>query len=167
MLFINFHVVLSVLSSPNDSSCIYPMDLELDLSRFSILSAKEPRKKMPPNSTNIARSILKLCVRYKHSNTVIGIDLGTTNSAVAAVVNGKPQILENDEGARTTPSVVAYTKDQGVLVGAPAKRQAVVNLQNTFFATKRLIGRKYSDEEVKRDIANVKYTIVQHTNSNE
>ncbi|KAL6450485.1 SSC1 Import motor subunit [Candida maltosa Xu316] len=97
--------------------------------------------------------------RFKH--TVLGIDLGTTNSAVAVVgTDNQPQILENDEGKRTTPSIVAFTKDDKVLVGLPAKRQAVVNPENTFFATKRLIGRKFEDQEVQRDLNNVSYKII-------
>jgi len=73
---------------------------------------------------------------------VIGIDLGTTNSCVAIMEGGKPRVIENSEGDRTTPSIVAFTKDSEVLVGQPAKRQAVTNPQNTLFAIKRLIGRK-------------------------
>lgn len=96
--------------------------------------------------------------RFKH--TVIGIDLGTTNSAVAAVEGKDARILENEEGGRTTPSVVAFGKDSQVLVGLPAKRQALINSKNTFYATKRLIGRKFSDDEVTKDILNVPYSIV-------
>ncbi|EMC93535.1 hypothetical protein BAUCODRAFT_113971 [Baudoinia panamericana UAMH 10762] len=95
---------------------------------------------------------------------VIGIDLGTTNSAVALMEGKQPRIIENAEGARTTPSVVGFTKEGERLVGIAAKRQAVVNPENTLFATKRLIGRKFSDAEVQRDIQQVPYKIVQHTN---
>ncbi|KAL2218057.1 chaperone DnaK [Thermoascus aurantiacus ATCC 26904] len=95
---------------------------------------------------------------------VIGIDLGTTNSAVAVMEGKNPRIIENAEGARTTPSVVAFTQDGERLVGIAAKRQAVVNPENTLFATKRLIGRKYTDPEVQRDLKEVPYKIVQHTN---
>ena len=95
---------------------------------------------------------------------IIGIDLGTTNSCVSVIENGKPRIIENSEGDRTTPSVVAYTKDGESLVGATAKRQAVTNPQNTFFAVKRLIGRKYKDDEVQKDITLVPYDIVEHDN---
>lgn len=98
--------------------------------------------------------------RFKHS--VIGIDLGTTNSAVAVVEGKDARILENEEGGRTTPSVVAFTRDSQTLVGLPAKRQALINPRNTFFATKRLIGRKFEDEEVQKDINNVPYSIVRH-----
>ena len=95
---------------------------------------------------------------------MIGIDLGTTNSCVAIMEGGKPKVIENSEGDRTTPSIVAFTKDGEVLVGQSAKRQAVTNPQNTLFAVKRLIGRKYKDPEVQRDIQQVPYKIVQHSN---
>ncbi|KAI5949553.1 hypothetical protein KGF54_005430 [Candida jiufengensis] len=96
--------------------------------------------------------------RFKHH--VLGIDLGTTNSAVATIGSDKqPFILENEEGKRTTPSIVAF-KDNETLIGLPAKRQALINPKNTFFATKRLIGRKFEDEEVQRDIKNVPYKII-------
>ncbi|KAF7546278.1 hypothetical protein G7046_g9343 [Stylonectria norvegica] len=100
----------------------------------------------------------------KVQGAVIGIDLGTTNSAVAIMEGKVPRIIENSEGARTTPSVVAFAEDGERLVGVAAKRQAVVNPENTLFATKRLIGRKFSDAEVQRDIKEVPYKIVQHTN---
>jgi molecular chaperone DnaK len=90
--------------------------------------------------------------------------LGTTNSAVAIMEGKTPRIIENAEGTRTTPSVVAFTEGGERLVGVAAKRQAVVNPENTLFATKRLIGRKFSDAEVQRDIKEVPYKIVQHTN---
>src|SRR3982075_469201 len=95
---------------------------------------------------------------------VIGIDLGTTNSRVAIMEGGKPRVIENSEGDRTTPSVIAFTKDGEVLVGQPAKRQAVTNPQNTLFAIKRLIGRKFDDEVVQRDIKMVPYKIVRADN---
>ncbi|KAI1767836.1 hsp70-like protein [Hypoxylon sp. FL1150] len=100
----------------------------------------------------------------KVQGAVIGIDLGTTNSAVAIMEGKVPKIIENSEGARTTPSVVAFAQDGERLVGVAAKRQAVVNPENTLFATKRLIGRKFTDAEVQRDIKEVPYKIVQHTN---
>ncbi|KAK3390454.1 heat shock protein 70 family [Podospora didyma] len=100
----------------------------------------------------------------KVKGSVIGIDLGTTNSAVAIMEGKVPKIIENSEGARTTPSVVAFAEDGERLVGVAAKRQAVVNPENTLFATKRLIGRKFTDAEVQRDIKEVPYKIVQHTN---
>ena len=95
---------------------------------------------------------------------IIGIDLGTTNSCVAIMDGGKAKVIENSEGDRTTPSIVAYTKDGEVLVGASAKRQAVTNPHNTFFAVKRLIGRKFKDAEVQKDIGLVPYKIVEHEN---
>ncbi|NUS60949.1 MAG: Hsp70 family protein, partial [Lysobacter sp.] len=95
---------------------------------------------------------------------IIGIDLGTTNSCVAIMEGGKARVIENSEGDRTTPSIVAYTKDAEVLVGASAKRQAVTNPKNTFFAVKRLIGRKFKDAEVQKDIDLVPYQIVEHEN---
>ncbi|KAI5304686.1 70-kilodalton heat shock protein [Ascosphaera pollenicola] len=100
----------------------------------------------------------------KVKGAVIGIDLGTTNSAVAIMEGKQPRIIENAEGARTTPSVVAMTKEGERLVGIAAKRQAVVNPENTLFATKRLIGRKFKDPEVQRDLKEVPYKIVQHDN---
>lgn len=95
---------------------------------------------------------------------IIGIDLGTTNSCVAILENGKTKVLENQEGARTTPSVVAYTSDGEMLVGASAKRQSVTNPKETFFATKRLIGRKFTDPEVKKTIDTAGYKVVEHSN---
>ena len=91
---------------------------------------------------------------------IIGIDLGTTNSCVAIMEGDKPRVIENSEGDRTTPSIVAYTKDDEVLVGQSAKRQAVTNPQNTVYAVKRLIGRRFNDDVVKRDIDMVPYKIV-------
>ncbi|MCP5138547.1 MAG: molecular chaperone DnaK [Chromatiales bacterium] len=91
---------------------------------------------------------------------VIGIDLGTTNSCVAVMEGGKPKVIENSEGDRTTPSIVAFTKDGDALVGQAAKRQAVTNPANTLFAVKRLIGRKFKDEVVQRDIGMVPYKII-------
>jgi molecular chaperone DnaK len=95
---------------------------------------------------------------------VIGIDLGTTNSCVAIMEGKAAKVIENSEGDRTTPSIVAFTKDDEVLVGQPAKRQAVTNPQNTLFAVKRLIGRRYSDEVVARDKHMVPYKIVEADN---
>jgi molecular chaperone DnaK len=95
---------------------------------------------------------------------VIGIDLGTTNSCVAIMDGGKPRVIENSEGDRTTPSIIAFTKDEEVLVGQPAKRQAVTNPQNTLFAVKRLIGRRFQDDVVQRDIKMVPYKIAKADN---
>ncbi|HUO81633.1 MAG TPA: molecular chaperone DnaK [Gammaproteobacteria bacterium] len=95
---------------------------------------------------------------------IIGIDLGTTNSVVAIMDGDKPKVIENSEGDRTTPSIVAFTKDGEVLVGQAAKRQAVTNPANTVFAVKRLIGRKFDDEVVQRDMKMVSYKIVRAEN---
>ena len=91
---------------------------------------------------------------------IIGIDLGTTNSCVSVLEGGKPRVIENAEGGRTTPSIVAYTDDNEILVGQSAKRQAVTNPQNTLFAVKRLIGRRFDDDVVQKDIKMVPYKIV-------
>lgn len=95
---------------------------------------------------------------------IIGIDLGTTNSCVAIMDGAKARVLENAEGDRTTPSIIAYTQDGEILVGQPAKRQAVTNPQNTLFAIKRLIGRRFQDEEAQRDKAIMPYKIVEADN---
>ncbi|SJM95855.1 molecular chaperone DnaK [Crenothrix polyspora] len=95
---------------------------------------------------------------------IIGIDLGTTNSCVAVLENGVAKVIENSEGARTTPSIIAFTSDDEVLVGQSAKRQAVTNPQNTLFAIKRLIGRRFKDDVVQKDIKMVPYKIVEAEN---
>lgn len=91
---------------------------------------------------------------------ILGIDLGTTNSCVAIIEGGEPKVLENKEGARTTPSIVAISKSGERLVGLLAKRQAVTNSENTLFSIKRLIGRGFNDEEVQRDIKTFPFKIV-------
>jgi len=91
---------------------------------------------------------------------IIGIDLGTTNSCVAVLENGVAKVIENSEGARTTPSIIAFSNDDEVLVGQSAKRQAVTNPKNTLFAIKRLIGRRFTDDVVQKDIKMVPYKIV-------
>lgn len=96
---------------------------------------------------------------------IIGIDLGTTNSCVAVMENNKPKVIENAEGTRTTPSIVAYTEDNEILVGASAKRQAVTNPENTLFAIKRLIGRRFDEDMVQKDISMVPYKIVRADNN--
>ena len=98
---------------------------------------------------------------------VIGIDLGTTNSCVAIMDGSQAKVLENAEGARTTPSVVAFLENEEKLIGQPAKRQAVTNAQDTIFASKRLIGRSYEDESVKKDISKVPFKIVKSDNNSE
>ncbi len=95
---------------------------------------------------------------------IIGIDLGTTNSCVAIVEGGQTKVIENSEGTRTTPSVVAYADDGEILVGAPARRQAVTNARNTIFAVKRLIGRRFEEKEVQKDIGLMPYRIVKADN---
>ena len=95
---------------------------------------------------------------------VIGIDLGTTNSCVAVMEGTQAKVLENAEGARTTPSVVAFTDEGEKLIGQPAKRQAVTNPENTIFAVKRLIGRKFDGPSVQKDISKVPYKIVKSDN---
>src|SRR5471030_2434776 len=95
---------------------------------------------------------------------IIGIDLGTTNSCVAIMEGGQTKIIENSEGARTTPSIVAYQEDGEVLCGASAKRQAVTNAKNTLYAVKRLIGRRFEEKEVQKDLDLMPYKIVKHDN---
>ena len=95
---------------------------------------------------------------------IIGIDLGTTNSCVAIMEGGQPKVIENSEGTRTTPSIIAYMEDGEILVGAPAKRQAVTNPRNTLYAVKRLIGRKFQEKEVQKDIGLMPYAIVKADN---
>jgi molecular chaperone DnaK len=95
---------------------------------------------------------------------MIGIDLGTTNSCVAIMDGDKVKVLENAEGARTTPSIVAYTDDGEILVGQAAKRQAVTNPKNTLYAVKRLIGRRFEDGVVQKDINMVPYKIIKADN---
>ena len=96
---------------------------------------------------------------------IIGIDLGTTNSCVAIMENGQPKVIENSEGARTTPSIVAYADDGEILVGASAKRQAVTNAKNTLYAVKRLIGRRFEEKEVHKDIDLMPYKIIKADNN--
>ena len=95
---------------------------------------------------------------------IIGIDLGTTNSCVAVMEGGKPRVIENAEGARTTPSIIAYQEDGEILAGAPAKRQAVTNPKNTLYAVKRLIGRRFEEKEVQKDIGLMPYAITKADN---
>jgi molecular chaperone DnaK len=95
---------------------------------------------------------------------IIGIDLGTTNSCVAVLDGENSRVIENSEGDRTTPSIVAFTKDDEVVVGQSAKRQAVTNPKNTLFGIKRLIGRKFKEDVVQRDIDMVPYSIVEADN---
>jgi len=131
---------------------------------FSVARTLRASKALPLR--NAARVIPSVQTRYASSKpeTIIGIDLGTTFSCVSIMEGQTPRVIENAEGGRTTPSVVAFTKDGERLVGQPAKRQAVVNPENTLFATKRLIGRKFKDAEVQKDLDNVPFKIVSHSN---
>lgn len=95
---------------------------------------------------------------------IIGIDLGTTNSCIAVMENGKPKVIENAEGTRTTPSIIAYMEDGEVMIGAPAKRQAVTNPTNTLYGVKRLIGRRFEEPMVQKDMGMVPYSIVKAKN---
>src|SRR3546814_162160 len=127
--------------------------------------AREPQIAFIGRPGRPPRQAIQAIPRGNHTMAkIIGIDLGTTNSCVAIMDGGKAKVIENSEGDRTTPSIVAYTKDGEVLVGASAKRQAVTNPKNTFDAVKRLIGRKFSDAEVQKDIGLVSYQIVEHDN---
>ncbi|KAF3913476.1 hypothetical protein AA313_de0206560 [Arthrobotrys entomopaga] len=121
------------------------------------------------NQTPLRSSLSSVYARHQSTDqkvqgAVIGIDLGTTNSAVCIMEGKTPRIIENAEGSRTTPSVVGFTNDGERLVGISAKRQSIVNSDATVFATKRLIGRKFTDAEVQKDIKEVPFKIVQHSN---
>ena len=95
---------------------------------------------------------------------IIGIDLGTTNSCVSVMESKEAKVVENSEGTRTTPSIVAYVDNDEIIVGSPAKRQAVTNPKNTLYAVKRLIGRKFSDDEVKKASETSPFTITSSDN---
>jgi len=130
--------------------------------QFSSLTLKSGYNPMLANT--LAQ---KYDVRYKSDGVkgaVIGIDLGTTNSCVAVMEGKAAKVIENAEGARTTPSVIAFTGEGERLVGMPAKRQAVTNSTNTFYATKRLIGRRFDDPEIQKESKNVSYQIVKSSN---
>jgi len=100
----------------------------------------------------------------KTQGAVVGIDLGTTNSCVAVMEGSTPKVIENSEGMRTTPSIIAMTSDGQRLVGVSAKRQAVTNPENTVFATKRLIGRRFNEEATQKDMKNLPYKVVEGKN---
>ncbi|XP_073995895.1 heat shock protein 70 cognate 5 [Rhodnius prolixus] len=140
----------------------------LNLTRFSVKAPYVTANNvLSKNCTPFSKIIRNVQKKYKSETvrgTVIGIDLGTTNSCVAVMEGKQARVIENAEGSRTTPSVVAFTKDSEKLVGMPAKRQAVTNTGNTFYATKRLIGRKFDDKDVKKDMKNVAYKIVRASN---
>ncbi|KAF9205213.1 Stress-70 protein, mitochondrial [Haplosporangium sp. Z 27] len=143
--------------SPQLDSPLFPPPLHiqamLNLARLSRSAAATHAKKLSIRSYSSAIN-----------GPVIGIDLGTTNSCVGIMEGKVPRVIENAEGARTTPSIVAFTKEGELVVGQAAKRQAVVNPENTLYATKRLIGRLYSDKAVQHDIKTVSYKIVKHQN---
>lgn len=133
---------------------------ELALKRSFQTLAKKNGRILSSHQKDVQRRLKSESVK----GAVIGIDLGTTNSCVAVMEGKTPKVIENSEGSRTTPSVVAFTADGERLVGMPAKRQAVTNAANTFSATKRLIGRRFDDAEVKKDMKNVPYKIVRASN---
>ncbi|XP_033757322.1 stress-70 protein, mitochondrial-like [Pecten maximus] len=130
---------------------------------FTSFSRKAPAS-VVNNKNETVQHQSKRHASEKVRGHVIGIDLGTTNSCVALMEGKSAKVLENSEGARTTPSVVAFSKDGERLVGMPAKRQAVTNASNTFSATKRLIGRRFTDAEVQKDMKTVSYKIVKASN---
>ncbi|XP_013414429.1 stress-70 protein, mitochondrial [Lingula anatina] len=149
----------------------------LTASRITVQSLKNGVNQIPSRTlTNINKHIPAACSRNRNDPVqkrymsdkvkghVIGIDLGTTNSCVSIMEGKQAKVLENSEGARTTPSVVAFTKEGERLVGMPARRQAVTNAQNTFYATKRLIGRRFEDKEVQKDIDAMPFKIVRSSN---
>lgn len=141
------------------------MDQGCRIQNVRNLHAKSMKKQIPLLTLNGSQSIQKRNNSSgKVKGQVIGIDLGTTNSCVAVMEGKTPKVLENSEGSRTTPSVVAFTKDGERLVGMPAKRQAVTNAENTFSATKRLIGRRFEDAEVQKDMKTASFKIVKATN---
>jgi len=132
-----------------------PFSQAVPKSNSGIVGLLSPSLHTPPSSRQYASGV---------KGHVIGIDLGTTNSCVSAMEGKTPKVLENAEGARTTPSVVAFTAEGERLVGMPAKRQAVTNAANTLYATKRLIGRRFGDAEVKKDMKTSSFKIVKASN---
>jgi len=146
--------------------------LQLGLRRSKTIAANASSKVVGLNTNSAKASLVlpsgdNILKRWKSSDAgdIIGIDLGTTNSCVAIMEGRNPRVIENSEGARTTPSVVAFTEDGNRLVGAAARRQAVTNPENTFYAVKRLIGRKFGDKEVKDIQGLVPYEIVKSDNN--
>jgi molecular chaperone DnaK (HSP70) len=114
---------------------------------------------------NILKQFTKsISKNFSSTSKIIGIDLGTTNSCVSIMEGGTPKVIENNEGMRTTPSVVAFIEGGNQLVGLPAKRQAVTNPENTFYATKRLIGRRFDDKETKEHIKTLSYKLTKADN---
>ncbi len=115
------------------------------------------------NMFMLRRNIM-MAYKKQFSTKVIGIDLGTTNSCVSVMEGTVARVIENNEGMRTTPSVVAFGEEGGQIVGLPAKRQAVTNPANTFYATKRLIGRRFDDKETQEHIKSLSYKVVKADN---
>uniref|UniRef100_A0AAF5RVH3 Uncharacterized protein n=1 Tax=Wuchereria bancrofti TaxID=6293 RepID=A0AAF5RVH3_WUCBA len=130
----------------------------------SVVSATCSRTLYVRPADSFLLGVTRRCKSDGVKGAVIGIDLGTTNSCVAVMEGKQAKVIENAEGIRTTPSVIAFTKDGERLVGAPAKRQAVTNSQNTLYATKRLIGRRFDDPEVQKDVKVVPFKIVRASN---
>ncbi|KAJ3131624.1 Stress-70 protein, mitochondrial [Physocladia obscura] len=145
------------LNQPANSTAGVGGGISLTLHTFSRITALAANTRPLFTSTNNSHS-------EKVQGQVIGIDLGTTNSCVAVMDGKTPRVIENSEGGRTTPSIVAFSKDGELIVGTPAKRQAVVNPENTLFATKRLIGRRFDDPTVQADAKTVSYKIIKHSN---
>ncbi|CAF1446536.1 unnamed protein product [Adineta ricciae] len=132
------------------NACLKHLTPRLSHEQSSIIRATLQAQNVRQKSDS--KDVSKASSGGKIKGHIVGIDLGTTNSCVAIMEGKTPKVLENAEGMRTTPSVIAFTKDNERLVGMPAKRQAVTNPQNTFYATKRLIGRKFNDDEVKKEM---------------
>ena len=124
------------------------------------LAAPATSRLVAPATSQLAAASRVRALSSAPVGDVIGIDLGTTNSCVAVMEGGQAKVIENAEGARTTPSIVAFTEDGQKLVGTPAKRQAVTNPKNTLFATKRLIGRRFDDPHVQKDLATTPFSVV-------
>ena len=175
MVFVDFRLIanFNMLSAARSASRVL-----LENSRqFSSLSLRST-----PSHLQAAAVAQKFDVRYKSDGktnkissgqlylllgvkgAVIGVDLGTTNSCVAVMEGKAAKVIENAEGARTTPSVIAFGNDGERLVGMPAKRQAVTNSENTFYATKRLIGRRFDDKDIQKEMKMLSYKIVKSSN---
>ncbi|KAK3182699.1 hypothetical protein Dsin_029985 [Dipteronia sinensis] len=134
------------------------------ISAYRCLSSNVKPSWTPSIMGNRLTSVSRAFSSKPAGNDVIGIDLGTTNSCVALMEGKTPKVIENSEGARTTPSVVAFNQKGELLVGTPAKRQAVTNPTNTLFGTKRLIGRRFEDPQTQKEMKMVPYKIVKAPN---
>uniref|UniRef100_A0A915PH24 Uncharacterized protein n=1 Tax=Setaria digitata TaxID=48799 RepID=A0A915PH24_9BILA len=158
------HLILVFLRDPGSNRSMWEETVRMFSVIRSAVSATCSRTLYLRPADNLLAGVAR---RYKSDGVkgaVIGIDLGTTNSCVAVMEGKQARVIENAEGVRTTPSVIAFTKDGERLVGAPAKRQAVTNSQNTLYATKRLIGRRFDDPEVQKDVKVVPFKIVRASN---